>query len=259
MNKMRKEKTILVADKDSDVRNELLLTLSDDYNVLPAAGNGQILRSAEGADLLIMDIQREEDLATVRNIKIATPSLPIICVSRKNTGNFVVRAFRAGVRDFFKKPIDVDSLRGTIRNIFAAKNGTREVRNNVMIPGRFSDDRRALTLRRLPKKEFPSSIREVLEFIEDNYNQPISLELLADKASLSLYHFSRKFKKHVGVSYSEFLGSLRVRKAKELLEDTNLSITEIGSQVGYNDLSNFERAFKKYTGQNPSTFRKATQ
>lgn len=249
----------MIADKDRDIREDLMLSLSDEYHVRSTADSGKLLMAAEGADLIIVDVEREEDMSVIRNIKVSTPSLPIICISRKNTGNFVVRAFRAGVRDFFKKPVEVDSLKKSIKNIFAAKSGSRECRNNVMVAaGRFGEVNRGITLRRLPKKEFPVSIREVLNYIDSNYNAHISLEFLAGKASLSLYHFSRKFKKHVGVSYSEYLGNLRIQKAKEYLEDTRMSITEIGSMVGYNDLSNFERSFKKYTGQNPSSFRKST-
>ena len=82
------------------------------------------------------------------------------------------------------------------------------------------------------------------------------IEQLADLCHFSPTHFMNFFKKHLGVSCMEYVIQFRLRKAAELLQHSTLPILEIATQSGFNNLSNFNRQFKKYYQITPSQYRK---
>lgn len=98
-------------------------------------------------------------------------------------------------------------------------------------------------------------LREVFFFIINNYEKKIKLEEVAKSACLSIQYFCKFFKKVTGFTFKEYLISLRIDKAKELLLKNNLSITQIAYQVGFENLSYFYRTFKRFTNLNPSSYR----
>jgi two-component system response regulator YesN len=73
---------------------------------------------------------------------------------------------------------------------------------------------------------------------------------------LSRYHFSRLFKEATGMTYLSYLNRVRIEQAKKFLNDDALSITDAGYAVGYSDLRQFERIFKKVVGSTPSQYRR---
>jgi AraC-like DNA-binding protein len=97
---------------------------------------------------------------------------------------------------------------------------------------------------------------QILEYIDENYRNPVNLADLSDMARLSPAYFSTVFKKQVGASFKEYLTGVRVKAAMELLGKTNRSVAEISAAVGYDDPFYFSRAFKKVTGRSPSEWRK---
>ena len=99
------------------------------------------------------------------------------------------------------------------------------------------------------------SINKALDFIEENYNQDLSLKKVSGEVGLSLYYFSHLFKEEVGESFVTYLNKLRIRKSKQLLINSNLNISEISYQVGYNDQNYYTRVFKDYESITPSEFR----
>ena len=100
---------------------------------------------------------------------------------------------------------------------------------------------------------------KVLEYIEKNSTEEISLKTLADIACQSESHFCRSFKKITGCSTREYLMQLRIQKAKELILETENSIAEIGYSVGFSDNNYFSRAFRKIAGCPPREYRKRLQ
>lgn len=96
-------------------------------------------------------------------------------------------------------------------------------------------------------------IREVME---EYYCQPdFSIAILADKFHVSTTYMSTTFKKELNINFSEYLWMLRLNKAKNLLKNTDLSINEISTAVGYVNTTSFQRKFKQETGLTPSQFR----
>ncbi len=102
-----------------------------------------------------------------------------------------------------------------------------------------------------------SGIRHAMELISARFQGVLRLREVAAAAGLSPWHFSRSFKRRLGMSYTQYVASLRVSRAKVLLSGTALSVTEICYESGFNDLSHFERVFLRSTGASPSRYRRA--
>lgn len=98
-------------------------------------------------------------------------------------------------------------------------------------------------------------ILKVKNYISNNYMDELRLPELASMAGMSPSAFSRFFKLHTGRNISEYIIDLRLGYAARMLVDTAKSISEIGLDCGFNNLSNFNRIFKKKKGCSPSEFR----
>lgn len=98
-------------------------------------------------------------------------------------------------------------------------------------------------------------ILKVKNFISKNYMDEIRLAQLADIAGMSTSAFSRFFKLHTGRNLTDYIIDMRLGAASRLLVDTARSISEISFSCGFNNLSNFNRIFKKKKGCSPSEFR----
>ena len=98
-------------------------------------------------------------------------------------------------------------------------------------------------------------VQKVKNFIEQHYKDEIRLNQVSDIAGMSPSAFSRFFKLHTGRNLSEYIIDLRLGYASRMLVDSTHSIAEIGFSCGFNNLSNFNRIFKKRKGCSPSEFR----
>ncbi|SDC63662.1 AraC-type DNA-binding protein [Paenibacillus sp. UNCCL117] len=99
----------------------------------------------------------------------------------------------------------------------------------------------------------------VKDYVEANYGQDISLEHLAQKLNLTSSYLSAYFKEKTGTNLSEYTNALRMNKAMEMLRNTDLKIQDIAALVGCFTIAPFNRAFKRYTGQTPTEFRRSQQ
>jgi AraC family transcriptional regulator len=100
-------------------------------------------------------------------------------------------------------------------------------------------------------------LEEVLTYIMHEYDSLITIEKMAARAHLSVFHFCRWFKKKKGVSPYRFVINIKMNKAQMLLRDKNrkLPISQIAGLLGYKDVNYFFRVFKKYVGVTPNEFR----
>ena len=92
-------------------------------------------------------------------------------------------------------------------------------------------------------------------FIDENYARDISLDEVSQNVDISPYYFSKLFKEATGDTFIEYLTRLRLDKAKELIQHSELSMKEICQQVGYSDPNYFSRIFKKNVGLSPTDYK----
>jgi AraC-like DNA-binding protein/NAD(P)H-dependent FMN reductase len=110
---------------------------------------------------------------------------------------------------------------------------------------------------RAARAEPGEQIARAVAFLRENFSRgDLSLSTVAREAYMSRYHFSRVFKRETGSRFIDVLTTLRLSEACTLLHQTNHSITDICYLVGYNQLSHFERSFKRLMGISPSEYRR---
>jgi AraC-like DNA-binding protein len=97
---------------------------------------------------------------------------------------------------------------------------------------------------------------QVMAYILSNSQEKLTLQDVAAVANLSKEAFCRFFKERTGKTFTEFVSQIRIYQACQLLQDTDLSISEIAFQCGFQNMSYFNRAFKKFQGETPKEFRR---
>ncbi|WDC84358.1 AraC family transcriptional regulator [Caloramator sp. mosi_1] len=100
-------------------------------------------------------------------------------------------------------------------------------------------------------------ISKVLEFINKNYKEDISLQDAAQYVNISYHYLSKIFKNEIGKGFTDYLTEFRIEKSMQLLSNKSLSIKEICQEIGYNDPNYYCKIFKKITGMTPTEYRAA--
>lgn len=102
-------------------------------------------------------------------------------------------------------------------------------------------------------------VRTAMLYIQNNFRSNISLDDVASFVGLSAPYISSLFPKETGMTFKNYLSSLRFDYAKKLLTYSDLSITQVCSESGFEDYANFLRHFKKHFGMTPNDFKKTTK
>jgi AraC-like DNA-binding protein len=101
----------------------------------------------------------------------------------------------------------------------------------------------------------PPAVTRARQFIAEHQADEISLGDVARAVNTSTFYFCKLFKKATGLNFTEYLSRIRVEKAKNLLLNPNLRVSEIAYQVGFQSLTHFNRVFRKLAGQSPTRYR----
>ncbi len=100
------------------------------------------------------------------------------------------------------------------------------------------------------------NIKTILDYICNNYMNPITIDELANSVNLSKHYFMRFFKKYMGMTCVEYINDYRLKIATNLLLTTTMQITEVATNIGISNLSYFNRIFKKKYGITPKEYRR---
>lgn len=98
-------------------------------------------------------------------------------------------------------------------------------------------------------------LKHVMDFVAENYSSDVRLAELANVAGMSNFHFAREFKRTTGTTPHQYLIKFRVERAKALLAEAELPLTEVGLQSGFSHQSHFTRLFRRLTGTTPHSYR----
>ena len=101
----------------------------------------------------------------------------------------------------------------------------------------------------------PPAIGRAKHFILENQAEDLSLGMVAKAVNMSTFYFCKMFKRATGLNFTDYVSRVRVEKARNLLLNRNLRISEIAYEVGFQSLTHFNRVFKKITGQSPTEYR----
>jgi YesN/AraC family two-component response regulator len=251
---MHKKTVLVIAEKHaSDFYSSLVLDEEKVENV-PLRKSLDFIRN-NGADIVLLDCGRNaaKGIDLLGEIKRFAHDIPVIFLTDVGSDGIAVRAYKTGVRDYYRKPVNVLELRNTIVNLLQIKRNSTERRE----PLPFINNSKTFDMTGGITSDIPANIIRAVFYIEENLSGVNSLDDIAKQANLSKYHFSRVFKKLTGLSPMEFVKLLKINKAKELLRKKDLPVLSVAVEVGYFDLRTFERMFKKYTGVTPTAYRRS--
>ncbi|CAG7648609.1 HTH-type transcriptional activator Btr [Paenibacillus solanacearum] len=109
------------------------------------------------------------------------------------------------------------------------------------------------------EKSSALTMEESLSYLNEHYMLKLTLPMLAQRAGMSVGHYTVLFKKHTGVTMTHYLRRVRIEKAKQMFEQTHLPAKEIAQRVGFVDYFHFSRIFKQEVGCSPTAFQKKLQ
>ena len=253
-----KKRHVLIVEDETEIANFLEELLSEKYSVIVAFDGKRALGHMEGrspVDVVVLDYRLPDisGLEILREIKRARPQVPVIFITAYGDEEVAVKAFRYGAKDYLKKPFNYSEFLHLIDFATSlADLSNREPRRALTAEvEHFASD----FVESINTSTTRYNLQKALIYINDNYMNRVSLEKVADKACTSKFHFSRIFKQSAGCTVQEYVITLRMAKAKALLNNPNLSITRVAFSVGYPNLTNFERIFKKTIGCSPRQYR----
>jgi YesN/AraC family two-component response regulator len=258
----RERAQILIVDDDAALLDQYIEGLSDAYRiVMVQTGRVAIerVKRRRDVDLAVIEYRLPDmsGIEVLREIKDAAPSVAVIIVTAYGGEEVAVEAFRSGARDYIKKPFSIAELSTRIDFYLALRRADQKRRKNVLLKTGALTDRTsrppAVTLSQYHK------VLQAVRFINDNYRTDIRLAAAAGAACMSPAHFSRIFKKVMGLSYQDYLNNRRITKAQNLLRTSAQTVTEIALSLGFADPTGFGRIFKKLTRQTPSAYRSQPQ
>lgn len=159
------------------------------------------------------------------------------------------QAMRYGVYNFLEKPIDLEELRSCLWQICL------DLKPNV-ISSTQEISGKDFPLLQLPEGNTISWSKEILEWVQQHYNQPLQIEDVAHHFGYSESYFYKKIKEDLGITLTDYLNRYRIKQAIELmLEQPDLKVYEISEVIGFSDYSYFGKVFRKYTGLSFTTFK----
>ncbi len=250
------ERRVLLADKETGIQNIIFSYFKEKYSLFfftPLSFDDLFKEPYVSPSIAIIDsaFSGSRGLDALKSFKTFNPSLPIIFTTSQGTEELCLSAFKLGARDYFKKPYILIDIIQSIELILKSNKEEKGDRTNILL----NQETHSSTKRPKFQKDHPN-IEKAKKYIEENFSNNFSLDDLAKEACLSKFHFCRVFKKNERMSFNKYLNIMRISKAKNLLKNHLLSISEICYLSGFNDLTYFGRVFKKLEYASPSAYRK---
>ncbi len=250
-------KKVLIVEDNAQLREFLKSIFIYDYIVLEAE-NGSValnVTQEENPDLIISDVMMPimDGFTFCSKIKqdINTSHIPIILLTARTSYIYNVEGLEKGADDYVTKPFNIEVLKLKVKNLLSSREQFRQIiQSNA-----------ELVIE--PKKVTVTSadelfIEKTLVAIEEQMsNSAYSVVEFGREMGFSRMQLYRKLKNLTGLSPNEYIRMLKLKRAAQLLEDSDLNITEITYKVGFSDPSYFRKCFKLQFGLSPSGFAKS--
>ena len=259
------EPVLLFIEDNEELRSFIKIILSDGFHVIEA-GNGiegfEIARN-QLPDIIITDLMMPEmdGLELARRIKeeVTTSHIPVVVLTAKSDLDTQVEALKRGADDFITKPFSSTYLRARIENILRQRKKLQELFLSSL------DDYHR------PKNDKPVDItpsepviesyddrlmKNLMEVMEENIdNSALTVDELVSKMGIGRSVFFKKLKSLTGLAPVEFIREVRVKRAAQLIESGEYTISQVTYMVGCNDPRYFSRIFKQRFAMTPTEYR----
>lgn len=235
-------KVVIVDDEPIIVEGLSRLLPCEKYGceVVGTAYNGneglEMIRK-ETPDILFSDIAMPgmDGLTMIAALRSEFPEMQISILTGYRDFDFCQRALRLGVARFLLKPSNMEELEEALRTMTERCGRQEETAQTENASGFI--------------------VRNALAYMEEHYQEKLTLNKVADQIYVSQWHLSKLLNKQEGKNFSEILNQIRINKAKELLKDPALRIADIAEMVGFVEVAHFSRVFKKVAGVSANEYR----
>ena len=246
---------VLVVEDNRDIALYLKSLLSESYQVITARNGEEGLEAAEKSipDLVITDLMMPVkdgyQLACEMKQNMLLNHIPVIILTAKSSDEDRIEGLRCGVEAYIRKPFQPEELLIRIENILENRRILKEKYMSAIT--------RSGSENKLDSDANLKFLQTITNYIHSEMDNPaMNSTFLADKMAMSISQLSRKINGITGYSTISYVLQLKLNKAKKMLADDNISITEVSDACGFYDVSYFSRVFKKEFGISPSHYQK---
>ncbi len=248
----KQKETILIVEDNKDLRTYLSNCLLVNYNVIESENGSDGIKKAVKwiPDIIISDIMMPETggyqlLAKVKK-DIKTSHIPVILLTAKADQYSKLEALEIGADDYLSKPFDEKELLLRIQNILQNRKRLQE-----KLRLQFSANPAEINT---PSKD-EVFLGKLIKIVEDNIsNATLDVENLSSQIGLSRQQLFRKLKALINQSKNQFIRTIRLKKARQLLQQNTAGVSEIAYLTGFDNLSYFARKFKEEFKVLPSEY-----
>jgi signal transduction histidine kinase/AraC-like DNA-binding protein/ActR/RegA family two-component response regulator/streptogramin lyase len=240
---------ILLVEDDDELREFIKNELKANYQIIIAKNGEEGLRKAslEIPNLILSDVMMPVmdgfELCKTLKADERTSHLPVILLTARQSHQLQLEGFDVGADDYIFKPFSVDLLKSRVHNLLNSRN---KIIEKFKTGSSFNFD--IENSKNRDSKFIQSIIDLVLENILD---ENINADFIANKLRISRSLVYLKIEAMTGQSVNEFVRNIRLKKSLRLLEQKNMTITEIAHAVGFSSQSYFTRSFTKQYGVSP--------
>ncbi|WP_461532170.1 hybrid sensor histidine kinase/response regulator transcription factor [Sinomicrobium sp.] len=248
----RKNARIVIAEDNRELSDFLYSELSEEYNV-QMAENGERaweMISEKEVHLVVSDVMMPvlDGIALCQRIKndVKTSHIPVILLTAKSALNAKIEGLESGADAYIPKPFSMGHLKVQISNL---------IENRKHILGHYSSSPLAHMKSMVVSDNDKTFFGKLDKVIDDNLADPdLSVDILAEYMHMSRSTLYRKIKDISKLSPNELINMSRLKKAIQLLENSDLRMYQIAERVGYKSQTSFGRNFQKHFGMTPTEF-----
>ncbi|MFT3704458.1 MAG: substrate-binding domain-containing protein [Agriterribacter sp.] len=245
--------TILIVEDNGDLRDFLSQRLSDEYDVVTANDGAEGIQKIfdEMPDIIVSDVMmpKKDGIELTKSLKddIRTKHIPVILLTAKSTEENKLQGLTAKADAYITKPFNINILEGTINSLLENRSHLKE-HYSAEIPASIGGG--------ITKKTEKSFVNHLNAVIENNIaNESFSVEDICRDMRISRIQLYRKVKSTLNTSVNDHILHMRIQRAKQYLQNDELSIAEIAYKTGFSTASYFSTTFKKYTNENPKAYK----